>query len=210
MGKDTIGKGRKLGLLKVLISILVVCILCFAYAVYNEPRASEKIKGVFGLTLGEPIDSSIVVFKDNDSLFTNYHTFTPTKEKRSPLFDKYYVSITPKTRRVASIRAVGYYERLKFEDVSKRRIALMYLLWKKYGIGDFEGSATKIEQQCRGVRIGIEIKYRFESREVLGIEVYYYDGDMLKLQNQEREELIKEKEIQKLEKLGKQLDMRGL
>lgn len=204
------GKRLQISIINVLVAF-VFCIGVFVYMVYNQPRASEKIRGAFGLTLGKQIDPSIAIFKNSDSLFTNYYTFAPTKEKRSPLFNKYYVSITPETHKIISIKAVGYCKRVEYKDAVYKVTTLRYILWKKYGMEDhFAQSRTEISQGERSVSTDIIPTYLFSELSDVRISICYSDKDLIRLGDREREELLREKELEELEKLAEQLDTRGL
>lgn len=195
-----------------IISVLAAFVLCigiFVYMVCNQSRASEKIKGAFGLTLGEQIDCSVVVGKISN--YSSYHKFVPIEEKRSPIFDEYHVSTTPKTYKVASIMAVKCYKGLEYKDAVHKVTALRYVLWKKYGMEDhFAWSRTEISQSKRTVSIDITPTYLFSELSDVKISICYFDRDLVRLRDREREELIKEKKLEILEKLAEQLDMRGL
>ena len=188
---------------------IILFVLCYIGYSFTNP-APEKIKSAFGLTLGEQLDPSCVIDVDKKSFREEYHKFTPLLHKRSPMFDEYYVSTTIKTHKVVSIYAIKYYKGIEYEDIAPTIVALRYMLWKKYGVEDeFSKSRDEISQGKRRVSLYVSHAY-YDNKDAIKLSICYFDGNLVRLRDREREEFLKEKDQQELEKDCKRLNMRGL
>ena len=112
---------------------------CYSEKVKNNPLESkakisaQKIKGAFGMKLGDYFDTSKAIGSSSVSDGTPLYEFEVKKTFRS--FSKYYVAITPKTKKIAAIWAVGH---MKSEGLGeKEQDLIMSLLQDKYGKSDY-------------------------------------------------------------------------
>lgn len=115
--------------MKIKVCLILASVLLSS--VSTSLSAEEKITGAFGVKLGQILSSQMIKtsklafsYKSDDTYF-----FSPDKKFRS--FSVYVVKITPKTRKIHSIGAVG-----SMDDDStceKEQALIMAIIKKKYG-----------------------------------------------------------------------------
>ena len=93
--------------------------------------AEEEITGAFGLKLGQILSSRTI--KTSELAFTHEsddtYSFSPDKKFRS--FSTYAIRITPKTRRIYTIFAMGGMD--DDSTCEKEQALIMAILKQKYG-----------------------------------------------------------------------------
>src|SRR5690348_13888600 len=94
--------------------------------------ATEKIEGAFGKKLGDVFDPSTAIGKSELTDGTPMYEFSTTNGFRS--FTKYYVLITPKTKKIYSIWGMGSVANT--ESGQKEQALIMEILEQKYGPKD--------------------------------------------------------------------------
>ena len=152
-------------------------------------QAEDKITGAFGMKLGDTFNISSAIGKGSLTDGTIMYQFTPKKKFRS--FDKYYVMITPKTKRIYSIWAVGTVENT--EVGTKEQAVIMSILEKKYGTKNKEGlmdTMMDVKQIDQGNRYIIVKVSGFAN---VTIDIRYYDKKLSQQAEKERIELEAEK-----------------
>jgi hypothetical protein len=159
------------------------------------PGQTEKIENAFGKRLGDAFDPASAIGNAALTNGTPMYQFSPAKPFRS--FTKYFVLITPTTRKIYSIWALGSTENT--ETGKKEQALLMELLQQKYGTTEKEGmfDALYDTKQIRHGNRSVLTKVTGFGK--VTIEVRYYDHDL---------EAIAEKERLAVE--GKKVDASGL
>ncbi len=140
--------------------------------------AQDNIEGAFGKKLGATFDPGLALgaestLKDG----TRMYEFRPKNPFRS--FTKYYVLITPKTKKIYAILGIGEAENT---DTAKKEQALvMDLLQKKYGVEQDTGVLGKLYDAkliSKGNRmVGTKVS-GFGS---VTIDIRYYDNELTKV-----------------------------
>jgi hypothetical protein len=146
------------------------------------PGKIEKIEGAFGKRLGDAFEPNSALGKGAMKDGTPMYEFTPQKPFRS--FTKYYVLITPRTKRIYSIWGVGPTENT--ETGEKEQAVLMQILEGKYGPSEKEIpfiSMDSIKQISHGSRL---VLTKVEGIIDPTIQVRYYDDDLTTLAEKER------------------------
>ena len=146
--------------------------------------AEEKITGAFGVKLGQVLSSQMI--KNSELAFTyvgnNIYRFYPDKKFRS--FSIYLIGITPKTRKIRGISAMGD---MDDDSTCEREQALiMAIIKKKYGEivkNPFSNSRQVIIQGNRAVTT--ECSGLFDVRLIIN----YLDTKLEELAENERIEL---------------------
>lgn len=155
----------------------------------NAEEKTEKIEGAFGKKLGTVFDTSTAIGKGSLTDGTVMYQFSPKSRFRS--FDRYYVMITPKTKKIYSIWAIGDVENTSVGE--KEQALIMTLLEKKYGKNKKEGlfddlmGAKQIDQGDQYVMVKIS---GFMD---VTIDIRYYNKKLRDLAEKERLELEAEK-----------------
>lgn len=143
--------------------------------------AEEKITGAFGLKLGQILSSQMI--ETSELAFTyesdDIYLFSPEKKFRS--FSAYVVGITPKSRKIYSISAMGIMD--DDSTCKKEQALIMAILKKKYGEVKKLSSLQLIMQRNRSVIT----ECSGLSDEALGI--MYSDSMLAELAELERIEL---------------------
>ena len=145
--------------------------------------AEEKITGAFGLKLGQILSSQMI--KTSELAFTyksdNMYSFSPDKKFRS--FSTYMIAITPKTRRIYAISAIGGMD--DDSTCEKEQALIMAIIKKKYG-GEIEkDELSGLQGIVQGNRaIGIECRRLYNVTVII-----YADRKLAELAENERIEL---------------------
>ena len=149
-------------------------------SVSTSLSAEEKIRGAFGLKLGQILSSQMI--KTSELAFTyqsdDTYLFSPEKKFRS--FSTYMISITPKTRKIYGIFAGG-----DMDDDStceKEQALIMAILKQKYG---------EIVKHALSSRQGIEQGNRIVLIKCSGLfdvtlSIVYLDSKLADLAENER------------------------
>ena len=109
-------------------------------SVSTSLSAAEKITGAFGVKLGQVLSSQMI--KTSAFLGDNKYSFDPEKKFRS--FSTYLIEITPKTRKIYSISAMGDMD--DDPTCEEEQALIMAIIKKKYG-GRIVESSLFFERQ---------------------------------------------------------------
>jgi hypothetical protein len=169
-------EGRRMKILHV--SILTVCV-CFAAV---SAFSADKIEGAFGKKLGDVFDTASAVGTSTLTDGTPMYEFSPPNGFRS--FKRYYVMITPITKKIYSIWGIGTAENT--ESARKEQALIMEILQQKYGtkekpgLFDSLGDLNTIDQGNR------YIITKISGFTDVTLDIRYYDRDLQKLAEKER------------------------
>ena len=145
-------------------------------------QAQEAITEAFGMKLGSTFDPSSAIGTSKLTDGTPMYQFSPDKTFRS--FQKYYVMITPQTKKIYCIWATGPFENTP--TAQKEQDLIMVLLKKKYGEKQKEGLFDSLGDIKR-----IDHGNRYIITKVSGfmdatLDIRYYDSDLEKEAEKER------------------------
>lgn len=161
--------------------------VCFVFTLVffvASPTAQESIQGAFGIKFGDSFDKnqavSIRIFIDNKVL-----EFIPeVKTTFLELFDRFYLSVTPKTNQVYGICGVVSSKNTKL--AKKQHTSILQRLERRYG--DFKSGLLSSVANLFGIK---EIK-KGARRIVVAFKeakkrtyVIFYDIDLKELAQQE-------------------------
>ncbi len=147
--------------------------------------AADPIEGAFGMTLGSEFDTSTAIGKNSLTDGTPMYQFAPESPFRS--LSSYYVLITPKTRRIYSIWAIGSFP--NDESAKKEQAVIMELLTQKYGQGKGDNpfmSFADVKQIDQGDRSVLTKVSGFMDAT---LDLRYYDDTLRELAEKERLEI---------------------
>lgn len=143
----------------------------------------EEITGAFGINLGEKFEMSSAIGESKLEDGTPIYQFTPKSPYRT--LEKYFVLLTPQTRQVYSIWAIGEFSE-KAEAIKEQSV-LAELLSKKYGQltepSGFSASIKKAKRLSVGGRSVLLLVDGFSSA---NLEIRYYDEALKALAEKER------------------------
>ena len=165
--------------------ILTSCVSVFA---------ADKIEGAFGKKLGDVFDPASAIGTSKLTDGTPMYEFSTTNGFRS--FKRYYVMITPTTKKIYSIWGIGTAENT--ESGKKEQALVMEIIQEKYGakqkagLLDSFGDVNRIDQ---GTRYIITKVSGFTD---ITLDIRYYDLDLEKIAEKER--LVEE--AKKVDKSG--------
>ncbi|HEY3853855.1 MAG TPA: hypothetical protein VGO67_05625 [Verrucomicrobiae bacterium] len=159
--------------------LYVVVLFCIQVL---SATAADKIEGAFGKKLGELFDVTSAVGQSQLTDGTPMYEFTPTNAFRS--LKKYYVFVTPTTKKIYSIWGTGPTENT--ETGKKEQALIMEILQEKYG----EKSKPGLLESIVDADI-VDQGNRYVMSKVSGfsdvtIDVRYYDRDLEQLAEKER------------------------
>lgn len=163
-----------------------------------EPPAAPgqaTIVGAFGKHLGDIFNPGTAIGKGALTDGTPMYQFQPDKPFRS--FTRYYLMITPTTRKVYAIWGIGPSENT--ESGKKEQALVMELLQQKYGPKDKDGLLDGFYDSQHISRGSRYIMTKVTGITDTTVEIRYIDKDIEKIAEQER---------LKLE--GKKVDPSGL
>ena len=167
------------------ICLTLVSIILLSY----HAHAEEKIEDAFGKKLGAFFDISTAIGKSSLTDGTPMYQFTPQNRFRS--FDRYFVLITPKTKKIYGIWAIGNVKNTSVGE--KEQAVIMSLLKKKYGESKKEGlfdDLMGVTQINHGNRyIAVKVSGFMD----VTIDIRYYDRALKEIAEKERIELEAEK-----------------
>jgi hypothetical protein len=154
----------------------------FAFCLVSHLQAQEAITEAFGMKLGSNFDPSTAIGMSKLTDGTPMYQFAPDKTFRS--FQKYYVMITPQSKKIFCIWATGPFENTP--TAKKEQDLIMELLKKKYGEKQKEGLLDSIGDISR-----IDNGNRYIITKVSGfmnatLDIRYYDTELEKLAEKER------------------------
>lgn len=159
-------------------AILAACI-CFATV---GAFGADKIEGAFGMKLGEVFDPASAIGTSGLSDGTPMYEFSTTNGFRA--FKRYFVMITPTTKKIYSIWGIGTAENT--ESAKKEQALIIEILQEKYGATKKEGlmevmgDAKLIDQGSRF------ILSKISGFKDISHDLRYYDRDLEKLAEKER------------------------
>lgn len=145
----------------------------------------EKISGAFGMTIGEAFDPATAIGESELTDGTPLYRFTPEIEFRS--FTRYFVMITPKTKKIYAIWATGPFKNT--ETAKKEQALVMEILRQKYGelkepgLFDAMGDVLMIDHGDR------YIVTKISGFTDITFDIRYYDRELKELAEKERLEL---------------------
>ena len=152
--------------------------LCACVAAFG----AEKIEGAFGKKLGDVFDPKKAIGLSRCEDGTPIYEFRPANSFRS--FTRYYVLITPTSKKIYNIWGVGSAENTSVAQ--KEQAVIMEILQQKYGVKekpgviDILGDVNTIKQGNRGVVTKISGFGNVQ------FHIRYYDSDLVKLAESER------------------------
>lgn len=155
---------------------LIVLLLLVA-----TPSHAEPLEGAFGMKLGDVFKGP---FKATSSLNdgTPLYEFTPAKPYRA--FTRYYVTVTPTTKRISRIWAIGDQE--SDPKCDAERNVIKAVLEKKYG-GKFEDVLFSNDEALKAGTKSVFLKCEGFSPPI-SIQAIYRDSSMMALEEKERVE----------------------
>ena len=159
----------------------IVILLVMTLASFNI-QSSELINGAFGLELGNVFETNDAIGRGELTDGTPMYKFLPSKSFRS--FSRYFVLITPKTRKIYSIWGIGNTE----NDASckKEQALVMSILQSKYGDldkADFTDSLYDIKKINQGNR---SILTKCNGFSEATLDIRYKDDELAKIAENER------------------------
>jgi hypothetical protein len=160
------------------IAILTACVSVAAFTA----TGADKIEGAFGKKLGDVFapESAVSTSKLTDG--TPMYEFSTTNGFRS--FKRYYVLITPTTKKIYAIWGIGTVE--NSESGKKEQALVMEILQQKYGTQEKAGlldSLVDVNRIDKGSRYIITKISGFTD---VTLDVRYYVSDLEKLAEKER------------------------
>ncbi len=156
--------------------------------------ATDKIEGAFGKKLGEAFDPASAIGTSKLTDGTPMYEFSTTNGFRS--FKRYYVMITPATKKIYSIWAIGSAENT--ESGKKEQALVMEILQQKYGVKAKPGlfdSLSDVNRIDQGSRY---IATKVNGFTDISLDIRYYDRDLENVAEKER--LVEE--AKKVDKSG--------
>jgi len=154
-----------------------------------EESKPNPIVGAFGVQLGASFDTDSAIDKGALTDGTVMYQFTPDKVFRG--FDRYYVMVTPTTKKIYSIWAIASFDaRAKG---SKEQSVVFELLKDKYG-NEQKRDASAMINHVRVILIGSRrIVVKLDGYSKSTVDIRYYDGLLEKAAEQERLAIEKQK-----------------
>lgn len=167
----------------------IILLLLITLALLAQAQAEEKIKGAFGVILGDTFGLSSAIGKSSLTDGTPMYRFNPKKKFRS--FSRYYVLVSPKSHKIYAIWGIGDIENTP--TCQREQKLLMAILQGKYGKQkdkDLFSSLYDAKMISQGDRY-VMTKCTGFSDVTIGIR--YYDNRYEKLAENERIELESKK-----------------
>jgi hypothetical protein len=143
---------------------------------------AEKIEGAFGIKLGDTFDTNSAIGTSKLTDGTPMYQFSTTNGFRS--FQRYYLMITPTTKRVYSIWAIGTAENT--ESAKKEQALIIEILQQKYGAKEKEGILETVSDAKRVDQGSRYILSKISGFTDITHDLRYYDRELEKLAEKER------------------------
>lgn len=170
---------------KIAIGILLNCL---ALNVYAETKQIETPTGAFGISFGEDL-SNLKVIKDiklkDGEIIYQVNVPKPLSNK----FDYYWVSVTPKTKKVSVISGYKEYKLGQRDLCISDKDAIVVLLENKYGEFKIDEDMMNINKnKYKNIN---EVKIYATCATMGGNSILAYTNEnYLKQQQKEKEELL--------------------
>jgi len=156
--------------------------------------AADKIEGAFGLKLGASFNPDAAIGKAETTSKEPMYQFEPEKPFRS--FNRYYVLITPKSKRIYQIWAIGPADNPQACAVEQK--VIVTALIEKYGQSEKPGLFDKLSNREAISQGNVLVSVECSAALRGVIEIRYTDLENQKLAEQERIE----EEVSKVDKSG--------
>ena len=154
---------------------------CISFATVSAFGA-DKIEGAFGMKLGDTFETNSAIGTSKLTDGTPMYEFSTTNGFRS--FKRYYVMITPTTKKIYSIWAIGTAENT--ESAKKEQALIIEILQQKYGAKEKEGFMDAIGDTKRVDQGSRYILSKISGFTDITHDLRYYDRELEKLAEKER------------------------
>lgn len=143
---------------------------------------AERIEGAFGKKLGDVFDPETAIGKTSLEDGTPMYEVSTTNGFRA--FKRYYVIITPVTRKIYSIWAIGNAENA--EIAKKEQALILEILKEKYGSEEKAGFMDQLSDVKRINQGGRYILSKVSGFSSVTHDLRYYDRELEQLAEKER------------------------
>ena len=164
-------------------------IILFVLSIPNIILCQKSISGAFGIELGAKFDTTSIIGKGSLTDGTPMYKFKPENSFRS--FSRYYVLITPKTKKVYSIWGIGDID--SDAKCRKEQDLVMAILVKKYGEMDDQGLMSSLYDSKTISQGDKSVSTKCSGFSDVTIDIRYYDHELKTLAEKERIELESDK-----------------
>jgi len=155
----------------------------FLFLILPSEAKTNEINGAFGKSFGEVYDGGRVLSETTSG--EKIYSFNP--ENPNPIFTKYGVIITPKTKKISEIWAWGYFDSSTKCEAQFQIIEI--LLDKKYeslkSKNSFSFGSTNANYRSNNRRIGLRCPFEFGDTPLY---LQYIDNDIQRLVIEEKAE----------------------
>lgn len=162
----------------------VLFVLLFT-AVSFAAEPIEKIKGAFGIELGQSFDPEKAIGTSQLTDGTPMYQFAPVNPYRA--FSQYFVMLTPKSNKVYAIWGVGAAENTAAGK--KEQAVLMSILAKKYGKPAEQGLTETMYDLTHVVQGDRRVMVKISGFGKVTIDIRYEDAALEKQAEKERIEV---------------------
>lgn len=159
----------------------VIIAACISLATFAASGA-DKIEGAFGLRLGSVFDPTNAIGTSKLTDGTPMHEVSTTNGFRA--FKRYYVMITPTTKKIYSIWGIGTAKNT--ETGKKEQSLIMEILQQKYGTKKKEGVMDAMSDAKRVDQGNRYILSKISGFTDITHDIRYYDRDLEELAEKER------------------------
>ena len=170
--------------MKKVTSLILVLLSISSICLSQDPNSAA-----FGIRLGSNFDITSSIGSNLLTDGTPMYKFKPENSFRS--FSRYYVLITPKTKKVYSIWGIGDID--SDAKCKKEQDLVMAILVKKYGEMDDQGLMSSLYDSKTISQGDKSVSTKCSGFSNVIIDIRYYDYELKTLAEKERIELESEK-----------------
>ena len=170
--------------MKKVTSLIIVLLSISSICLSQDPNSAA-----FGIRLGSNFDVTSSIGSNLLTDGTPMYKFKPENSFRS--FSRYYVLITPKTKKVYSIWGIGDID--SDAKCKKEQDLVMAILVKKYGEMDDQGLMSSLYDSKTISQGDKSVSTKCSGFSDVTIDIRYYDHELKTLAEKERIELESEK-----------------